>query len=120
LALWLLLAFANRGTTYHFAPLIVAAAGPVTARLDAAAPLPWRQVGVLAAASLAAATLGVALLWPLGTLDGPALVGGSASAETALAIAAGATAGLLIGRFPGRVRRRATSAPDPPRHDNDP
>ncbi|MGH9014932.1 MAG: hypothetical protein ACRDZ1_13490 [Acidimicrobiia bacterium] len=119
LALWLLLAFANRGTTYHFAPLIVAAAGPVTARLDAAASLPWGPVVALAAASVAAATLGVALLWPFGGLDGPALVGG-APAETALAVAVGSAAGLLIARFPGRGRRRATPAPHPHRHGRDP
>jgi hypothetical protein len=70
LALWLLLAFANRGTTYHFAPLIVAAAGPVTARLHAATALPWRHVVALAAGSLTAATLGTALVWPLGANGG--------------------------------------------------
>lgn len=119
LALWLLLAFANRGTTYHFAPLIVAAAGPVTARFDATSPLPWRQVVALAAGSLAAATLGIAVLWPLGALAGPALVGGGAPAETALAAAVGAATGLFIGRFPGRVHRRTASSVDRPRHDND-
>jgi hypothetical protein len=120
LALWLLLAFANRGTTYHFAPLIVAAAGPVTARLDASAPLPWRQIAALAAGSLTAAALGVALMWPLGALDGPALVGGSAPAETVLAVAVGGAVGLLVGRFPGRIDRRGSLDVNPPGRDDDP
>ncbi|MGH9013310.1 MAG: hypothetical protein ACRDZ1_05160 [Acidimicrobiia bacterium] len=107
LALWSLLVLANRGTTYHFAPLIVAAGGPVAARLDTDVRLPWREVLGLGAASVAAAVLGLSVLWSLGALDGPAVVGGSAPAETSLAIAVGAAAGLVIGRFPGKAQRDA-------------
>lgn len=107
LGVWLLLGLANRGTTYHLAPLIVAAAGPVTARLDSETRLAWPEILVLGACSVSTAALGLTVLWELGTLDGPAVVGGSAPAETGLAIAVGAVAGLVVGRFPGKAQRSA-------------
>ena len=105
LALWLVIGIVNRGTTYHFAPLIVAASGPVVARLDTEARLPWREVLGLGTGSLVAAAVGLAVLWPIGALDGPAVLGASAPAETLLAITVGAAAGLVIGRFPSKAQR---------------
>ncbi|MGH8986801.1 MAG: hypothetical protein ACRDY6_23465 [Acidimicrobiia bacterium] len=107
LGVWLLLGLANTGTTYHFAPLIVAAAGPVTARLDSETRLAWPEILVLGACSVSTAALGLIVLWAFGALDGPAVVGGSAPAETAVAIAVGAVAGLVVGRFPGKAHRHA-------------
>jgi hypothetical protein len=110
LGVWLLLGLANAGTTYHFAPLIVAAAGPVTARLDRETRLAWPEILVLGTCSVSTAALGLTVLWALGALDGPAVVGGSAPAETVIAIAAGAMAGLVTGRFPGKAQRGAASS----------
>jgi hypothetical protein len=116
LGVWIVLALANRGTTYHLAPLIVAAAAPVAARLELEARLPVRDLLVLTTVGVGAALVGVVVLWPFGALDGPAVVGGSAPAETALAIALGAVAGLVTGRVPGKAAERVDrreSADDP-------
>ncbi len=113
LGAWLLLALVNRGTTYHFAPLIVAAAAPVVLRLEVEARLSGRMLVAASGLSMAAAVVGMMLLWLLGALAGPVVVGGSAPAETGLAIALGAASGLVIGAFPGKADRRA---PPPVRH----
>ena len=116
LGVWLLLGLANRGTTYHFAPLIVAAAGPVSGRLESERRLGWPETLVWGACSVSTAALGLTVLWALGALDGPAVVGGSAPAETGLAIAVGAVAGLVVGRFPGKDHPHAA----PSVHDQQP
>jgi len=116
LMVWLLLGLANRGTTYHFAPLIVAAAGPVAARLDRETRLVRPEILVLAAGSVASAAVGLFVLWAAGALDGPVVVGGSAPAETGLAIVVGTVVGLVVGRFPGKASRAAV----PPARDGHP
>ena len=92
---WGLLARATPGRTYHFAPVVVAAAWPA-ARRALAGRVDARR-GLRAAVS----GLGVALLVTLalagvGALDGPALVGDSTAAESMVAAFAGAFWGLRI------------------------
>jgi hypothetical protein len=99
-ALWLAVAFLNRGTVYHLyhlAPLLVAAVVPIGFALS-------RDPGARSAALIAAATgTGMALaatvlLAATGRLEGGSLLpSGGAVAEAVLLSLAGGAVGLVLG-----------------------
>lgn len=101
-AIWVLLAAVRPGVTFHLAPLIVAAAVPVTHRLTvgrSARPVE-AAVGAVVGAGLAALTL--AGLSVAGLLEGPALAPfDSVAAESLVAISLGVLAGLAVQLWPG-------------------
>jgi len=98
---WLVLALTHPTTTYHVAPLLTALVWPMAAARN---PQRSRRVsaGLLAVAGsavLAGAVLGVLALAE--ALDGPALIGSSAAAESFVMIAAGTVIGTVLLRFRG-------------------
>ena len=87
--LWLGLALRAPTTTYHLVPAVVAASWPLTARrLRGQLSLPAASRAAIGGLVVAAAT--TIELAGLDALRGPALVGGSATAESALVAVAGA------------------------------
>jgi len=93
---WLLLALDRPTSTFHFAPLIVAAAWPVVTRIDTETRLSTRDAALRAGAGL---VLGVAVgivLAATDSLDGPSLWDDdSAELETFIFTVAGAGFGAL-------------------------
>jgi glutaredoxin-like protein len=92
--LWVLLAARTPTTTYHLAPLLTAAAAPVTRRWLTRTPVPSLPAAALAAAGLVmtSATTGV-LAWQ-GLLAGPDVTGGGRPVvETVLLAVVGAAVG---------------------------
>ncbi len=72
-AVWLVLVHLRPGATFHFAPMLAAAAGPVAARLQAHRPLPTRRAALITAAGAGVVlTVGVSLMLS-GNLSGPTL-----------------------------------------------
>jgi glutaredoxin len=107
--LWVLLAARTPTTTYHLAPLLVAAAAPLTRRWLTGTPVPVRTATALAAAGLAATLVTTAALAGQGMLVGPDLTGvGSPVMETVLLAVVGAVAGWWLARrtSPETSRRR--------------
>lgn len=101
--LWVLLAARSPTTTYHLAPLLVAAAMPVARRWITGAPVRPRSAAALAAAGLALALATVAGLAWQGMLAGPDVTGGDgAAAETVLLAVSGAVLGWWVARRQGR------------------
>lgn len=86
---WLGLALRAPTTTYHLLPAVVAASWPLTARrLRSQLPLPAALRATAGGLVIAMAT--TIELAGLDALRGPALIGGTATAESALAALAGA------------------------------
>lgn len=82
--LWLALATWRDGTTFHLGPAIVTAAWAVADRLQLERRLTRAEAAVrLGAGTMAALAVTVALA-AMDRLDGPALVGGTATGETLL------------------------------------
>ncbi len=100
--LWLVLALVNPTTTYHFSPMLLAAAPSVVVRLLAEKSLPLREVLVTVAVGVGFAGVVTVILQLADALRGPVLaadftaVAGSALAETLIALAIGAVLGGLI------------------------
>lgn len=84
---WWALATWREGTTFHLAPVVVTAAWAVADRLQRQERLTHNNAATRLAAGTAATLAVTVVLWTTGRLDGPALVGGSALAETLLATA---------------------------------
>ncbi len=107
--LWLVLALLNPETTYHLAPLLVAAGWPVVYRLRAGSrrPAMLRILAVAGGTGIALVVTGA--LAALDALRGPTLTGsGNALTETFIAVAAGAVAGMAaVGILPQRRSRKA-------------
>lgn len=102
--LWLLLATRTPTTTYHLAPLVVAAAGPVTRRLLTGTPLSRRAAATLGAVSLLIAAAATAVAQWRGLFAGPDVTGGDgALAETVVVVAVGAGLGWWLARRGGRA-----------------
>lgn len=110
LAVWVLLALWRPTTTWHLAPLLLAAAWPWTAGQDArrgdrAAAVRIAGAGVAGAALAAAATLGLAAA---GLLRGPAWGGfGSVVTESSVLGVVGAATAVLLG-VPRALRAATT------------
>jgi hypothetical protein len=93
-ALWAVLAAWRPGTTYHFAPALVAWAYPYL-RLSRA---PTRLRQALGAVGVGAAVAAVTAftLHTVGWLTGPVLFGGSALGESLLVVGLAALAALVV------------------------
>jgi hypothetical protein len=97
--LWCLLALATPRRTYHFAPILAAAAWPATGRMLRGRANPRQGLRAAASGLLMVAVAAMALT-AAGALAGPGLVGDSAPVE--------ATAGAVLGALWGfRIATRA-------------
>jgi glutaredoxin len=102
--LWVLLAAGTPTTTYHFAPLLMAAAAPVTRRWLTRTPVPFQPATVLAATGLMMTWVTTAALAWRGMLAGPDVTGGGRPvAESVLLAVVGAVAGWWLARRGGRA-----------------
>lgn len=97
--LWVLLAASEPATTYHLAPLLVAASAPIARRWLDRTP-PDRETALrLAAASLGITLLTAAVLALLDKLSGPDVLGGDlVLAQTVLSALLGAALGWWVAR----------------------
>lgn len=108
---WILLVAWRPTTTWHLAPLVMAAAWPwvVGQDLSASDPTSRRAVLIAGAGGLAAASALTAILALTGRLDGPTWTGGGTPVVEAFLLAgAGALVATLVGVM--RTARRTTSA----------
>ena len=97
--LWALLAFLSPTTTYHLAPLLVAAAVPFAYRSAGGASR--RLVMALAAGGGVATLVLAGVLAAGGAMEGPSLLPtGGALLEAAVGVAAGAVLGLAATLLP--------------------
>ena len=95
LVVWTILAIRNPTLTYHFAPLIAAAAWPIASRREAAQPL--MQALISGVGALVLVTVVSLALWSSENLDGPILWGdGPAVVEALLFAALGALFGTWV------------------------
>jgi hypothetical protein len=101
LAIWAALSLRRPELTYHFGPLLAAAAWPVTHRSRHGRVTRSAALRLAAAAFIIVAAASTAV-WLWDGLNGPALVGGSALAEAFIAAAVGAAYG-------GRVLARESA-----------
>ena len=102
LAIWTVLAIRSPDLTYHFAPLIAAAAWPVLVRRNEAPPV---RDSVAAGVGAFALVSGVAVLLAAGGyLEGPTFWNdGPALTEAFLFAGLGVAAGVAIARRPAEV-----------------
>jgi hypothetical protein len=98
-ALWLALGLASNGTTYHLAPLLVAAIPATLAALDGPGLAASRLIGLVGVGAIGALAV-TALLSATGNLDGPSLLPfGGAALESVVFAGLGALAALAVGFF---------------------
>ncbi|TNC28041.1 glutaredoxin domain-containing protein [Amycolatopsis alkalitolerans] len=100
---WIMLAASNPTTTYHFAPLVVAAAWPAGRRLRAARALPRAAALAATVGGVLMAVAATVVLRARGALAGPALFGLSTVSEALASAVVGGLIGAalaLIGRRP--------------------
>jgi peptidoglycan/LPS O-acetylase OafA/YrhL len=96
---WVLLAFANPGTNYHFAPLAVTVTPVLVARFASSTRLSGRTTLVAVIGGVFATTLGALMLLALVAFDGPTLAPGlSPEGEALIMTSMGVAIGVLIGR----------------------
>ena len=102
-AVWLVAAGFRPGTTYHLAPLLLAAVVPVVATIESPGRSRSALFGLGAGGALLAMMVTGALAW-LDRLRGPSLLPfGGAAAEAVVFAIAGAAAGFVVA---GRLARR--------------
>lgn len=107
-AVWFGLAATHPATTYHVAPLLVAAVWPLGRRWRAGSALPLTGALVPAAGGVLVALATTLVLAVRHALAGPTLAGpGGALAETLIATVVGAGLGLLVATW---GRRRASAS----------
>jgi hypothetical protein len=92
-AAWAVLAMRSPTVTYHLAPFLVAAAGPVATRVSAGTRLASRAAAWSTTVSLGVALVVTGWLAVAGALAGPALWGGSGAIETPIFAVVGGTWG---------------------------
>ena len=98
-AVWVVLAFANPGTNYHFAPLVVTMTPTFVARFGSSTTLSWSTTALSIVGGLVAATLGALMLLALVAFDGPTLATWlTPESEAIIMTAIGVGASMLIGR----------------------
>lgn len=113
LGLWVLLAWFRPGTTWHLAPVLAVAAGPVVLRLHRG-PAPLGVAAGVAGGVAGCALVVTGVLDVTGLLQGPALVAGSAAGEAVLLIVATALwAAWTVGRARPGILLRALAEPPP-------
>ena len=96
-ALWLALGLVSSGTTYHLAPLLVAAIPATLAALDGPGLAPVRLIGLVGIGAVGALAV-TALLSATGNLDGPSLLPfGGAAVESVVFAGLGALTALVVG-----------------------
>jgi glutaredoxin-like protein len=101
--LWGLLVVRTPTTTYHFAPLLVAVAAPMTGRWLTPGSVRSRTALVWTLLGLVVALVAMAVLAWQGLLAGPDITGGHAAlAETVLLAVLGAALGWWLARRGGR------------------
>jgi hypothetical protein len=101
LAIWAALSLRRPELTYHFGPLLAAAAWPMAHRSRHGRAARNASIGLAAAVFIIVAAASTTV-WLWDGLKGPALVGGSALAEAFIAAAVGAAYG-------GRVLARESA-----------
>lgn len=102
-AVWAMLAMNVADTTYHFAPMIVAAAWPMARRLRARRRLSVLAIVVTAGGGTVLALITTAALAVAGALTGPTFFGTEgAVGETLIMVGVGSALGLVAGLFPAR------------------
>ena len=102
--LWLLLGFLSDGTTYHLAPLLVAAIPASLYALEFAEPVLARALG-LAVTGTVAALVVIGILSAAGRLSGPSLLPfGGAVTESLVAAGSGALIAVAVGIVGSRSR----------------
>jgi len=99
---WIVVAIARDGTTFHLAPLLVAAAPPLLASFDHELHLERRDVAILTAIGLAAAGIVIAVLALAGAFTGPSLPPFPSAVVEAITLAG---AGALVGGAVAWIRR---------------
>lgn len=116
---WFGLATTHSATTYHLAPLLVAAAWPLGRRWRAGSALPLTGALVPATGGALIALATTLVLAVRHALVGPTLAGpGSALAETLIAVIVGAGLGLLVATW-GRRRPSVSNQPRQSTADNE-
>lgn len=95
-AIWVTLARGNPTMTYHFAPVVAAAAWPVLERVWAGRPVKLAAAVAAAAGGAAIALVAVVVLACTGTLRGLALLGVAVPAEAIAGAVAGGVLGLVL------------------------
>ena len=96
-ALWLALGLVSNGTTYHLAPLLVAAIPATLAVLDGPGLAPARLIGLVGVGAIGALAV-TTLLSATGNLDGPSLLPfGGAAVESVVFAGLGASTALVVG-----------------------
>jgi glutaredoxin len=106
---WFLLATTHPGTTYHVAPVLVAAAWPITRRWHTRAALSGRAAAATALGGAAVGLAATALLAVRHAMSGPTLTGsGTALTETLVAVAVGTVVGGVLAVV---GRRRSATVP---------
>jgi len=107
--LWVVVALLRDGTTFHLAPMLVAAVLPIVVASDNEEGVETSRLALAALAGLAIALLGTLFLAVAGEMTGPSLLpSGGAVAESVIFAIVGAIGGFAIGRL-----RRRTSATEP-------
>lgn len=98
-AAWIVLALNSPTTTYHFAPMVAAAAWPVALRLRVGLRLSAKAVSVAAGRGIAVALAVTLALASTGALAGPTFFGTPhALAESLVMAGIGAVIGVLFAR----------------------
>lgn len=107
--LWVVVALLRDGTTFHLAPMLVAAVLPIVVAYDNEEGVETSRLALATLAGLAIALLGTLVLAIAGELTGPSLLPfGGALTESVIFAAVGAVAGFVIG-----LLRRSTTAAEP-------
>ena len=102
--LWLLLGFLSDGTTYHLAPLLVAAIPASLYVLESAEPVLARALGLVVTGTVAALVV-IGILSAAGRLTGPSLLPfGGAVTESLVAAGSGALIAVAVGVVGSRAR----------------
>lgn len=102
--LWLLLGFLSDGTTYHLAPLLVAAIPASLYVLESAEPVLARALGLVVTGTVAALVV-IGILSAAGRLTGPSLLPfGGAVTESLVVAGSGALIAVAVGIVGSRSR----------------
>lgn len=103
-ALWVILAVARLGVTYHLAPFLVSAVPAAALGIEGTAQA--RRLSAMAAAGAVTGLAATLLLSAAGRLTGPSLLPfGGAAAEAVIFSAIGAAVGWAVGMWAQRKQR---------------
>jgi hypothetical protein len=98
--LWIIVAFARSGFTFHLAPILVAATFPVVYAFDTESRISARDLVPTTVAGLVISLLATLILAVAGEMTGPSLLPfGGAATEAVVFSLVGAIGGFGIGMF---------------------